>query len=101
MEPTFNMHPQRPRARLCTACDCSVVAGHLDGSNGELGLHWEVYLWPRKQRTPCGSLQNSTVYLVCLGLGWVILKEVNRKALHVAGHYKHRANNCVYHFSNT
>lgn len=41
MEPTFNMHPQRPRARLCTACDCSVVAGHLDGSNGELGLHWD------------------------------------------------------------
>lgn len=41
MEPTFHMHPQRPRARLCMACDCSVVAGYLDGCREELGLHWD------------------------------------------------------------
>lgn len=83
------------------ACDCSVVAGYLDGFSGELGLHWYGLSVAQEAKNIVRFPSELYCVVGLVGLGWVILKEVDRKALHVAGHHKHRANNCVYHFSNT
>lgn len=100
MEPTFNMHHQRPRAKLCAACDCSVLTGDLTGFRLELGFHWDGSSVAQEAKNIV-PFPSELFCVVCLRLGWVILKEIKRKALHVAGRCKHKANNCESLFSNT
>lgn len=85
---------------LCAACDCSVLTGDLTGFRLEPGFHWDGSSAAQEAKNIV-PFPSELFCVVCLRLGWVILKEIKRNALHVAGRYKHKANNRRSLFSNT